>query len=140
LKFPTPEHEHADPTHADAVYESVTAWLLAQTRDTQKFGLLFRENISYGFRRNLWGMKPIGIAIALGAAVVSTAVIVYQHVKVGSPLSFEVVSLTALAWILVVIWIFVVTRSWVRVPADAYGRQLLAACDVLSRGQGIKKR
>jgi hypothetical protein len=26
---------------------------------------------------------------------------------------------------------FIVTPSWVRVPADAYGTQLLAACDTL---------
>jgi hypothetical protein len=32
----------------------VTAWLLTQTRDTKTFSILFRENISYGFRRNLW--------------------------------------------------------------------------------------
>jgi hypothetical protein len=34
-------------------------------------------------------------------------------------------------WVLVAIWTLVVTPSWVRVPADAYGMQLLAACDTL---------
>ena len=135
LTFPTPEEETANLSAADAIYESVTAWLLAQTRDTQKFALLFRENISYGFRRNLWGLKPVGIVIAFVSAAVSTAVIIYQYHYGGNVPTVEVTSLTGLAWILGFVWIFIITRVWVRVPADAYGSQLLAACDILSRGR-----
>ena len=137
LKFPTAEEERADRSRADAAYESVTAWLLTRTRDTQKFGLLFRENISYGFRRNLWGLKQIGLAIALGASI-SSATIAYRLWAVGATPSVEVAILTAIAWMLAVFWIVVVTSSWVRIPADAYGTQLLAACDTLSNSRNTK--
>ena len=133
LVFPSPEQEGADPTAADVVYESVTAWLLTQTRDTQKFSLLFRENISYGFRRNLWGLKPFGIAVAFVSAAISTAAIIYEYHRYSSTPSLQVVILTVLVWLMGVGWAFIVSPSWVRVPADAYGMQLLAACDILSR-------
>src|SRR5262249_33516371 len=79
LTFPTAQEERTDPEAADKTYQSVTAWLLTQTRDTKRFSILFRENISFGFRRNLWGLKPIGLAVALLAGSASTAAIAYWY-------------------------------------------------------------
>src|SRR6516164_1456109 len=128
LKLPSPAEEEADPARADRAYESVTAWLLTQTRDTKTFGLLFRENISYGFRRNLWGLKPIGLPIALACACASTTVLAHNYVALHEPLPPQIVFVTAVTWILALLWIAWITPSWVRIPADAYGQQLLAAC------------
>ena len=79
LKLATIEEEGANPEAADNAYQSVTAWLLTQTRDTKRFSILFRENISFGFRRNLWGLKPVGIAVTLMASCASTAAIAYRY-------------------------------------------------------------
>lgn len=132
LKLPTPSEEQADGARADSAYESATAWLLTQTRDTKKFGLLFRENISYGFRRNLWGLKPIGLPIAIASACASTAVLAYNYVATHAALPAQVVIVTLATWALALLWATWLKPSWVRIPADAYGRQLLAACDTLS--------
>jgi hypothetical protein len=132
LKVPTPDEERANPNAADSAYESVTAWLLTQTRDTKKFSLLFRENIYYGFRRNLWGLKPLGMVIALLAAGASTVVIVYLYASGHTTPTPEIVIVTALAWLLSICWIVLINPTWVRIPADAYGTQLLAACDALN--------
>ena len=35
-------------------------------RDGKKFDLLFRDNVTYGFRRNALGARPLGIVIAIG--------------------------------------------------------------------------
>jgi hypothetical protein len=138
LTFPTVEEERAGPQVADAVYQSVTSWLLTQTRDTKRFSILFRENISFGFRRNLWGLKPVGVAITLAAGCLSVASIIYRYwVEQATP-SPEVVVVTAGVWFLLFIWIAVVTPTWVRLPADAYGQQLLAACDTLGTTQAAK--
>ena len=67
LTLPTAEEERADPEAADGKYQSVTEWLLTRTRDTKRFSILFRENVSFGFRRNLWGLKPVGAAVTLMA-------------------------------------------------------------------------
>jgi hypothetical protein len=131
LTLPSAADEKADPAAADKVYESVTAWLLTQTRDTTRFSILFKENIGFGFRRNLRGIKPFGLAISILGASVSTAAIAYRAIVSGTAPAPELVIVTGAVWVLVAIWMFVVTPLWVRVPADAYGTQLLAACDTL---------
>jgi hypothetical protein len=140
LKLPTVEEERADPEAADKAYQSVTAWLLTQTRDTKRFSILFRENISFGFRRNLWGLKPLGVAVTLTAACASTAAIGYRYWAEQSSPPPEVTIVTAAVWLLLLVWIAVITRSWVRIPADAYGTQLLAACDTLGTPQSAQPR
>jgi hypothetical protein len=132
LVLPTEADENADQDRADAAYESVTAWLLTQTRDTKIFNLLFRENISYGFRRNLWGLKPIGVAATLLAAAASTFAIGYTYWTKQTLVSPEIILVTAIVCLLFVIWIALITRTWVRISADAYGRQLLTSCDTLA--------
>jgi hypothetical protein len=132
LALPTPAEEGADPTKADKAYESVTAWLLTQTRDTKRFSILFKENIAYGFRRNLWGLKPMGLTISLLGAVISTGLVAFGYISIGRIPVPEIVIATAAVWALSLIWVFIVTPAWVRLPADAYGMQLLAACDTLA--------
>jgi hypothetical protein len=114
--------------------------LLTQTRDTKRFSILFRENISFGFRRNLWGLKPLGVAVTLTAACASTAAIGYRYWAEQSSPPPEVTIVTAAVWLLLLVWIAVITRSWVRIPADAYGTQLLAACDTLGTPQSAQPR
>src|SRR5712671_2866744 len=72
--LPSPGDEASDPANADRAYESVTAWLLTQTRDEKRFEVLFKENIAFGFRRNMWGLKSIGTIIAIVVAAMSTTV------------------------------------------------------------------
>jgi hypothetical protein len=131
LALPSAAEEQADPEAADKVYESITAWLLTQTRDTKRFSILFKENIAYGFRRNLWSLKPFGLTFSILGASISTATIVYKALATSAAPAPETFGATAATWMLAAIWTFVVTPSWVRLPADAYGAQLLAACDAL---------
>jgi hypothetical protein len=53
--------EMADKNKADQIYKACTSFLRANTRDRSKFPLLHEENCNYGFRRNLLGMKTVGI-------------------------------------------------------------------------------
>lgn len=131
LVFPSAAEEIADKNRADKVYEFATAWLLAQTRDTKKFSLLFQENISYGFRRNLWGLKPLGIALAVSGGACSSFAVLLNYALSGLRPASEIVIATAAVWCLSLCWVFAVRPSWVKVPADGYGLQLLAACDRL---------
>lgn len=128
-KAPTPEEELADPAKADSRYGSAARWLLEYTRDAQKFPLIFTENISYGFRRNTLGLKPIGFLISL----ISTAYPAWRLYGMNLELIFAnhsaqlTVGLSSLVMLLG--WCCVVTKSWVRDAADAYAKALLAACD-----------
>ena len=66
--LPSREEERSDPTGADLKYEEVVGFLREATRDNSRFPLVFAENVNYGLRRNLWGLKPYGVVIAILAA------------------------------------------------------------------------
>src|SRR5947208_9959356 len=82
VKLPTSEEEAADPEGADQRYEACVRFLRNATRDRSTFPLVFAENVNYGFRRNLWGMRSAGIACsavsALGAAYLTALALVAQ--------------------------------------------------------------
>jgi hypothetical protein len=139
LVFPSEDEERRDPTTAESACESATAWLLTQTRDIKRFGLLFQENVSYGFRRNLWGLKRLGIAISLGSAVVSSAVVAYQVSLHHQLPRMECMIGTVLVWVFCGWWIFRVNPSWIKIAADAYAKQLLEACDMLQSHNGAAR-
>ena len=60
---PSPAEETADPQAADAYYARGVTWLRENTRNSKKFDVLFNENVSYGFRRNLFGLKLPGFLL-----------------------------------------------------------------------------
>jgi hypothetical protein len=52
----------------------------------------------------------------------------------------DVVIGIGILWLLPILWIAAITSSWVKIPADAYAIQLLAACDTLgSPGDGKRR-
>jgi hypothetical protein len=67
---PTEDEETANPEAADAYYARGVAWLRENTRNTKKFDVLFNENVSYGFRRNLLGLKLSGFLLNAFIAIV----------------------------------------------------------------------
>ncbi len=137
--FPDEAQELSNSGAADEVYQSGVRWLLNQTRDTEKFGLLFAENISYGFRRNALGLRPVAFVVAIVAmawVLVVQGVISFSSTQ---PLNFaafatmpsEAVVSIAASMTMLCIWILVVTESYVRTAAFAYAETLLRACDAL---------
>lgn len=132
LAIPTEEKEAEKPEDADAIYASCTEYLKENTRDHTRFPLVFQENSNYGFRRNLWGMKPGGIAVAVIGTVGCASVLVYR--LDGSPSSWLVpATSTVIAAVLLSLWIFRFTPAWVKMTAFAYARQLIASCDSLAK-------
>jgi hypothetical protein len=130
LALPSSRSEKAKPEAADDVYRSYCDWLREATRDRERFGLLFEENVGYGFRRNLWAMKPVGIALSLASLAVSGVRISMGMAENEAPavesLAAIAISAPLLAW-----WLLRITPNWVKVSSEAYARQLLAACDAL---------
>ena len=74
LTMPSEDEERANPGAADGVYASAVKWLKEETR--KGFPRVDKENAQYGFRRNLRGMKPIGILSCVAAVVFSLVAIV----------------------------------------------------------------
>ncbi len=126
LPFPDAEAEAANPEKADTVYAELVRFLIERTRDTKRFPLVMKENINYGFLRNLWGLKPIGCSVALLSVAICAANVARVYL-IGSV--FPVVSALMLSAAVVSLglWVFWVTPNNVRVAADAYAHRLLEA-------------
>ena len=132
LVFPSAaEEEEKDPDAADAIYTSAGAWLLSQTRDRARFGLLFEENVNYGFRRNFWAMKPAALLVGLCSLLVSAGVMAATYSRSGAAPPAEAAVATGLVALYTLFVVLRVNRAWVRLAAEAFGRQLLATCDLL---------
>ncbi|MBD2463386.1 hypothetical protein H6G89_20345 [Oscillatoria sp. FACHB-1407] len=131
LRLPTAAEEIASPDKADEVYEACATFLRNKTRDKEKFNLVFEENCNYGFRRNLWGLKPVGITLSLFGLAASVTVIVLKLLvwKNSVPLSAIACGIGSL--ILLILWITLFTPTWVKIAADAYAERLLEACEHL---------
>ncbi len=126
---PSPDDEANNPRAAEATYDSAVRWLRERTRDRKRYGLVFKENVSYGFRRNLYGLKPIGLTLAV-LCVAGNLGALYQAVLVaGGPIPPLGIASLALTLVAVAGWLWVVRQSWVRDGADGYARALHAACD-----------
>ncbi len=131
LKLPTPEQEASDPRRADEIYEACVTLLRDKTRDRKDFPLVFEENCSYGFRRNLWGLKPLGLTLTvLSLLAVAALPIVDPAVWTTGPKQRIVVP-GLIDCLMLLAWVCIVTPRWVRIPGDAYAERLLEACERL---------
>lgn len=129
LRCPTAQAEKKDPTAADQTYDSAVYWLRSNTSDKQKFQRLFSENVDYGFRRNLLGLKPVGL-------VLYVVILVYKLYSLH-PLTLQkmksLLSEPTVIFILIGILLltFLVRRSWVKNAAEAYAFALINASESL---------
>ncbi|WP_163783900.1 hypothetical protein [Myxococcus vastator] len=132
-RAPTEEDESKSLADADGYYASAVRWLLEYTRDRKRFRMVFDENVSYGFRRNLYGLKRWGITLAALCLVINAAFLVgsfngFANFLPGRGLvSFGVCVTTILAWS------SVVRPQWVRDAAEAYAKALLACCETVTK-------
>lgn len=128
LAMPTEDDEATAPNDADERYRSVTKALLARTRDTKKYDLLFKENVNYGFQRNLLGLKPIAITIVTSVVAFSIwrgwDLISAYNLPDGKELATIFVTLAIGA-----VWLVNVTRRSVRRVAESYAFRLLEALE-----------
>ena len=131
-RAPDATEECKDFEKASLVYDSAVRWLRESTRDKSKFKLLFQENISYGFRRNLYGLKKLGIFISISCLLIN--VMATYRIFTSDTTGLEVVGWASLAVCALVFlsWTCVIKKSWVRDAANGYARALLASCDQLA--------
>jgi hypothetical protein len=130
---PTPEQEAANQAEADAFYEACGTWLRGNARDAKKFPLLFNENVGYGFRRNLFGLK--WSALALNVVVVALcAALLWHHgtLDMDNDLMTRTVVVLIVSAIHALYFGFVVTKNGVKEAARKYGRELILSTEHLT--------
>jgi hypothetical protein len=137
IQFPSEQEEKVNPQAADLVYRRASNWVLDNTRDTKEFPLVFKENINYGFRRNLLGGKGLALFLDFCLACFWVAVLWMRHIGeqdfaagIGSVQSTEWLALVFMG-AHALFFATQVNKDWVKVSADNFSMQLLRATNSL---------
>ena len=130
ISIPDAPSEQTDPSTSDALYEAYSNLLLERTRDRKKFPLVFQELTNYGFRRNLWGMKPIGLTLTLLCAAGQLVSVIHSLLVHRTPSAFTISCLLVTSFLLAS-WLFIINPGWVKLAGDAYAERLLASAEML---------
>ncbi len=129
LDVPSAEDQRHDPQAADAHWEACTAELIRRTRDHRGFPLVFKGLIEYGFRRNLLGLRPLGLLLSIGALLACSWKVWAgwgNQEAVAVAVGAALLSLSLLA-----IWIVWVREKTIAISANRYARFLLEAAQEL---------
>jgi hypothetical protein len=136
--LPTAEDERRDSDDADDRYNEASARLRALAGNRERFPHLFAENVNYGQRRNLLGLKPTGIAVAVLTIIAAGLALWLAHgttsARIGRYAPGAAVAVAMLAF-----WLLIVKPSWVRVTAEAYADQFVGAIDILYAEQSTNQ-
>lgn len=123
----TPEEERTSPETALNRAGSAIDWLLEHSRAKGKKTLLYGELIAYGFQRNLYGMKPVALTVAVLVIAVNGALLwkrPLDETSIGIGILIEA-GLVALA-----VWLALfVTKTSVTDASFAYAQQLFNLCE-----------
>jgi hypothetical protein len=92
--------------------------------------LLFAENVNYGMRRNLLGLRPIGIVVGLATTIVVLLLLLLAPGELTAR-AYSYGTSIGVALLQLLFFASVVDREWVRVPAEAYAERLLESVDLL---------
>jgi hypothetical protein len=123
---PTAANEEADFSAADSFYARAGTWLRENTRNKKKFDILFNENLTYGYRRNLFALKwP---ALALNAAIVIGCTAAYFN-GIFEKYSFGLVPVFVIAFLHAVYLALFSSENAVREASRTYARQLLLSTE-----------
>jgi hypothetical protein len=119
---PSKRKEAGSPVTADKVYDEYVRYLRDSTRDREKYPRIFEELVNFGFRRNLWGLKPIGIVIATVASVAAIGAVCWHHGRDHQPLAGAAAVVNV---IMLAAWLLWINPAWVRIAAQAYAERLI---------------
>lgn len=126
LALPSKKKEESDPKAAEDDRLVAVKWLLEHTRPNAEATLLLDENISYGFARNLLGLKPFGIVIS--SIVCLASVWLLLDTPFGSTLFFFGSVPCGVSILSLVSWLLLVTEKSVEHASQVYADKILSLC------------
>jgi hypothetical protein len=131
VPLPTAEEEAADPESADDCYETAVTVLRQRTRSGDDYPLVQAENAHYGFRRNLYGCKPLGIGFAATAAAIEIALVILSWLGVVDLPPGWLLLAALLSGAAIVAWRKWITPGFVETAANKYAEELLSAASTV---------
>jgi hypothetical protein len=142
-QFPNEQHEIGNPKEADNLYNSAVIWLISNTRDHEKFNIVFQELINYGYKRNSLGLKPIALSVSVICII--WVLFLFNVINVSPHSLFDasafikmpmkaMISL-AVSFLSILVWVFFFTRERVKLAAFTYATALLKSCDIFEKSE-----
>lgn len=131
-QVPTLADEQADQRSADEFYEACGIWLRTNTRDTKRFPILFGELITYGFRRNLLGLKWIGLTLNASVLLIMAAIFWSRGGNsLAGDLDDRQLVVLCVSAIHAAYLLLAVTRAGVVEASRRYARELILSTEML---------
>jgi hypothetical protein len=131
IELPSRADEEAQAFEADATYKAATDILREKTRGGG-FPLVRAEVANYGYRRNLYGCRVFGIAVAAGVAIAEVVLgILGARGQIGVSPELMVLA-AAISLVFLLLWVTLVTPTFVKRAADRYAEALMAAAGSVS--------
>ena len=129
IAAPTAQEENTDQGAADAFYGQCGNWLRQNTRDTKKFPILFGENITYGFRRNLLGVKVLALCLNIIIVALCTFILWRTSWTIDTPMGNKTTVVLVVAVAHAAYMLLAVSRTAVWDASKAYGRELILSTE-----------
>lgn len=111
--------------------ESVISWLCAKTRDKKTFHLVYEENINYGYYRNMWNLKILGIIFNSIALVIIILQICFPFVEAFKQGNSTTIISMLLHLSEILFLCFGITKNSIKVSAKRYAKALIETIDII---------
>ena len=135
---PTAAQEAANPEFSDAYYARGGTWLRENTRDLKKFGLLFNENVNYGYQRNLLGLRVPGFLLNAAIVIFCVALLWLRYpIDISNTFNQKLIIVIIIAIAHVAYLAIFVTEAGVFQASRLYARQLLLASEERSLNKPV---
>ncbi|MBY2997835.1 hypothetical protein [Rhizobium leguminosarum] len=128
--YPSLAEAKNDPAAARDFYNRAATWLRENTRDAARFPIIHDENLTYGFYRNMLGLKYTAILINL-AVMAACIGIIYRYAPWFGDAAPRLPYVLAVSAFHLAYLFFGVSKGRVLTASARYSRQLLLACETL---------
>ncbi len=111
--------------------ESIVSWLCEKTRDKKTFHLVYEENINYGYYRNMWNLKILGIilnSIALVMIIINIWFLRLETFRQSDATTMISIFLHLSA---IIFLCFCITKKSIEASAKRYAKALIGTIDII---------
>lgn len=137
IEMPGQEDEQHDPDAADLAYAAAADALRPLTSDRKEFPFVFKELVAYGFNRNAYGSRWVGLGVALATMMVtliqSSALRLQQPAVDLGALDNAHIAVLAAAFVMTLLWCTHFTGSTVKLAGIGYAKRLWEALDQMPK-------
>ena len=136
LSMPEKEQESADPLDADNKYQSATNFLRKYTRDRTEYPIVYRDNVAYGFARNLYSIRCLGIFVSALCIIMNIGLLIHYNSAVPSSVDTATLVFGGSALLISTAvcagLVCFVTADFVKKRGMDYARSLFSTCEELA--------